>query len=435
MATNSTIQSEDTNIRKYSVKSYKGLVKPRLLKFVLDNRITDLMDCFTRNGYTVKIAGGAVRDMVLGLTPRDVDLATNATPEIMQEFLEREGYRTEPTGIKHGTIMVVLEDKLTVEVTTLRIDKVTDGRHAEVEFTNDWQLDAARRDFTVNAMFMDKSGEVTDYFNGVVDLSELRIRFVNNPVDRIQEDYLRILRYFRFYGRISAVGNKHEEHTITAIRENAGGLKTISKERIWKEFQQIIGGDHCIALIKLMYELGIAEALDLPLPGNFKELDRVWKVHKQAVFYGGCGLNPEVIFISLLEGGTEHSVGELCSRWKMSNKEKKLAILIVIQRAIFTKLVIKSSITQEAYTKHCKDLIVEGQPQSHIIQLMMYLARADEEIEKVHKWEVPVLPVTGHDLLALGLQGPELAKVKDKLKQKWKDSYYILSKEELLKLV
>ena len=435
MATQSTFQGKDPVAKKPGLKLYKDIINPRILGEVMDKRVTNLMDCFRRNGFEARVAGGAVRDMIIGVTPNDIDLATNAGPEVMQEFLAREGYRTEPTGIKHGTIMVVMEDSFTIEATTLRIDKVTDGRHAEVEFTNDWELDAARRDFTVNAMFMNQQGEVSDYFNGVVDLSELRIRFVNNPVDRIQEDFLRILRYFRFYGRISAVCNKHEEYTITAIRDNAAGLKKISKERIWRELQQILVGDHCVSLMRLMYELGVANAIGLPQPGNFKELDRVWKVHKKIRNIGGIGLNPEAIFISLLDGGTEHSVGQLCSTWKMSNKEKKFAIFIVLQRTFFTKLVIKGKFSDEGYSKHCKDLMVDGTPLSHIIDLMKYLSRPEDEIDHLENWQIPQFPVTGHDLLALGLQGKKLAVAKQELMDKWKESYYHMSKEELLLLI
>lgn len=435
MATESTFQGKDSVVLKRGPKSYKDIINPRILSEVMDKRVINLMDCFRRNGFEARVAGGAVRDMIIGVTPNDIDLATNAPPEVMQEFLAREGYRTEPTGIKHGTILVVMGDSFNTEVTTLRIDKVTDGRHAEVEFTNDWELDAARRDFTVNAMFMSQQGEVRDYFNGVVDLSELRIRFVNNPEDRIREDYLRILRYFRFYGRISAVSNKHEEYTIAAIRDNAAGLKKVSKERIWRELQQILVGDHCVSLMKLMYELGVANAIGLPEPGNFKELDRVWKVHKRVRNIGGSGLYPEAMFISLLDGGTEHSVGQLCSTWKMSNREKKFAIFIVLQRAFFTKLVIKGEFTDERFSKHCKDLIVDGTPLSHILELMKYLSRPDDEIDHLQNWKIPQFPVTGHDLLALGLQGKELAEAKQGLMDKWKENYYRLSKEELLSLI
>ena len=121
-------------------------------------------------------------------------------------------------GEKHGTITARIDDKFNFEVTTLRIDKVTDGRHAEVEFTKDWQIDAERRDLTVNSMFLNIDGTVVDFFNGRKDLQNRRIAFVGSAEKRIQEDYLRILRYFRFYGRLCELEHEHEEETMNAIR-------------------------------------------------------------------------------------------------------------------------------------------------------------------------------------------------------------------------
>ena len=135
-------------------------------------------------------------------------------------------------GEKHGTITARINDKENYEVTTLRIDRVTDGRHAEVEFTTDWQLDANRRDLTINSMFLGLDGVVYDYFNGAEDLKDKKVKFVGDPVQRIQEDYLRILRYFRFYGRISTVSDNHDDDTIEAIKNNVGGMERISGERI-----------------------------------------------------------------------------------------------------------------------------------------------------------------------------------------------------------
>ena len=418
-----------TGSDKIQPRLYTGLIDPSLLSRVLDEKILGLMSCFSQNGFSARVAGGAVRDLVLGLVPHDVDLATNATPEVMEEFLEKAGYRTEPTGIKHGTIMVIIPDITPIEITTLRVDRVTDGRHAEVEFTNDWEVDAARRDFTINAMFMEQQGDVIDYFSGLEDLRERRIRFVKDPVERIREDYLRILRYFRFYGRISSAPDTHEAHTLAAIKDNSGGLKNISVERIWKELQQILTGNHCPSLLRQMYSLELALPLRLPLPGNLQELERVWALHAKGQVTG-YKLSPETLFVSLLEGGNEHSVGELCSKWRMSNKEKKLAIVIVAQRTLYSKI----DTPNYDFIKHCKDLRVDGMPASHVLEVMLYLERALEEVSLLENWECPVFPVTGYDLLKLNLKGKQLAIVKERLRQIWKDSYYHTSKEELLSL-
>lgn len=138
-------------------------------------------------------------------------------------------------GEKHGTITPRINNKENFECTTLRIDLVTDGRHAEVEFTTDWVLDANRRDLTINAMFLGFDGSVYDYFTGYDDLKARKVRFVGKAEKRIQEDYLRILRYFRFYGKIAETPDDHEQETIDVITSNVDGLERISGERLWVE--------------------------------------------------------------------------------------------------------------------------------------------------------------------------------------------------------
>ena len=187
---------------------YRAILTPSLLK---------LADLFTANQYEIRVAGGAVRDILMGIVPHDVDFATTATPEQVKRMLNGADIRMiNANGEKHGTITARVDDAENFEVTTLRVDVVTDGRHAVVEYTQDWQVDAGRRDLTVNALFLgsstllslivdealplitlDLKGTVYDYFNGIDDLNHRRIRFVGDPAERIREDYLRILRYFR----------------------------------------------------------------------------------------------------------------------------------------------------------------------------------------------------------------------------------------------
>lgn len=147
------------------------------------------------------------------------------------------------------------------QVTTLRIDRITDGRHAVVDFTKDWKLDALRRDLTINAMSLSLDGTLYDYFEGQKHLAEKRIIFVGNAKTRIEEDFLRILRYFRFYGRIVPDADKHDAATLETIRETADGLRGVSVERIWMEVRRILIGNHAPHLMKLMYELNVAESI------------------------------------------------------------------------------------------------------------------------------------------------------------------------------
>lgn len=189
-----------------------------------------LFDLFKNYSYELRIAGGAVRDLLMGKLPHDIDFATTATPDQMKEMFQTEKVRMINTnGEKHGTITVRLNEKENYEITTLRIDIVTDGRHAEVQFTEDWRLDSNRRDLTVNSIFLASNGEIIDFFNGYEDIKMRRIRFVGEPNKRIQEDYLRILRYFRFYGRICMNTDSHDNDSLVAIKNNSNGLESILK--------------------------------------------------------------------------------------------------------------------------------------------------------------------------------------------------------------
>ena len=234
---------------KLDTPSFKALLTPDLLQ---------IESIFRKNGYGFRLVGGVVRDLLLEKTPKDVDIATECTPAAMMELFESHNIRYIPTGLEHGTVTVHINDN-DYEVTTLRIDRVTDGRHAEVEFTKDWREDAERRDLTINAMSLDLQGNLYDYFEGQKHLAEKKIIFVGDARKRICEDFLRILRYFRFYGRIVPYPDQHDLATLDTIRETAEGLIQISVERVWMEMAKILTGNHAPHLLNTMYSLKVAK--------------------------------------------------------------------------------------------------------------------------------------------------------------------------------
>lgn len=208
-----------------------------------------------------RVVGGAVRDALAGRPVADIDVATPEPPARVTERLEAAGLRVVPTGLAHGTVTAVTGDG-PVEITTLRRDEATDGRHAVVAFTADWRADAARRDFTINALSLRADGAVFDYFGGLADLAAGRVRFVGEAAQRIAEDYLRILRYFRFqarYGRIPP-----DAATAAALRAGVPGLARLSAERVWSELRRILVIPDPLAAVRLMAGLGVLAAV---LPG------------------------------------------------------------------------------------------------------------------------------------------------------------------------
>jgi len=218
-----------------------------------------------------RLVGGCVRDAIAGRAVADVDLATPSPPDEVTLALQAAGLRAVPTGLDHGTVTAVSGGR-GFEVTTLRRDNTTDGRHAQVAWTTDWQEDAARRDFTMNAMSMLPDGAVFDYFGGVADLHAGRVRFVGDPAARIAEDYLRILRFFRFHARYGH--GDPDPAALEALRDGVPGLARLSPERVWSELKRILTTADPRGALRLMAGLGVLVAV-LPYALDLARLDRL----------------------------------------------------------------------------------------------------------------------------------------------------------------
>lgn len=205
-----------------------------------------------------RFVGGAVRDALQGLPVQDVDLATPLLPETVLARAQAAGLKAVPTGIDHGTITLVSAGR-PFEITTLRRDVETDGRHATVAFTDRWEEDAARRDFTINALYADADGQVYDPVGGLPDLAAGRLRFIGDARQRIAEDYLRLLRYFRFYARYARL--PPDAALLALLTETAPGLDRLSPERVWSELKRLLAGPTPTDSLRLMQQVGILERL------------------------------------------------------------------------------------------------------------------------------------------------------------------------------
>ncbi|XP_074032127.1 CCA tRNA nucleotidyltransferase 1, mitochondrial [Leptinotarsa decemlineata] len=390
---------------------------------IFNDELRSLVSIFKEYGYEIRIAGGAVRDLLMGMKPKDLDFATTATPSQMKEMFTAENVRLiNMNGEKHGTITPRINDKENFEVTTLRIDVVTDGRHAKVQFTTDWMLDALRRDLTINSMFLGLEGSVYDYFFGYEDLKKHKVVFVGDAVTRIQEDYLRILRYFRFYGKIALEANKHDETTLKAIYENGEGLAKISGERIWVELKKILEGNFAGDLMVTVVENNLAAYIGLPANPNVEELKRVWSRS------GHLKLHPITLLASLLNSIDDAK--ELNARLKLSAYERDLALFVVEHREPklhpkplmpFQQLIVKSK---------CKP----SDTRSMSIEVLKY--NNSPHWEELGNWKLPKFPVSGNILKELGIEsGRFMGLVMTELKHYWADNDFKLNVEELVKQV
>ncbi len=235
--------------------------------FLAEPALAAVLDALPR----ARLVGGCVRDALAGLAVADVDLATPDSPQHVVDALAEAGLKSAPTGLQHGTVTAISQHR-GFEVTTLRRDLETDGRHAAVEWIDDWRLDAGRRDFTINAMSMTRDGAVYDYFGGADHLRAGRVRFVGEPAARIAEDYLRVLRFFRFQARYGR--QPPDSATLQALRDGVAGLAILSPERIWSELKRILLAPDPAASVRLMAALGVLAAI-LPEATDPAALERL----------------------------------------------------------------------------------------------------------------------------------------------------------------
>jgi poly(A) polymerase len=333
-----------------------------------------------------RIAGGAVRDILLGRPVADIDLATPRKPEAVIETLTHAGIRAVPTGLDHGTVTAVSRGR-GFEVTTLRRDVETDGRHAVVAFTTDWREDAARRDFTMNALSMTRDGDVFDYFGGITDLRAGVLRFVGDPATRIAEDYLRILRFFRFLARGAA--QTPDPAAIAAIRAGVPGLALLSAERVWHELRRILATPDSRDAIGLMAKLGVLAAL-IPEGADPSRLDRLLS--------GGAPADPLLRFATLLTG--DHAA--VAERLRLSAAERDR--LIALRAAPLAE--------PAADDLTLRRLLVEHSPDTLIGRTWLafgFGAKWDALRQRIASTPRPVFPLEGRDVLALGVTpGPRV---------------------------
>ena len=387
-----------------------------------------LVEVFDTEFDSLRFVGGAVRDSLLGRAVSDVDVATTLMPEQVIALLEKYGIQAIPTGIKHGTVTAVIDGKH-FEITTLRKDTSCDGRHAEVKFTRDWKEDARRRDFTMNALYLSPEGKIFDYVGGVQDALSGIIRFIGDPQDRIREDYLRILRFFRFhawYGK-----EPIDKAALDACVQYAKWVGGLSGERVHHELLRLIAAPGAGKTLELMSEL-LPPALGFSVKNN----DMIVRLQLVENVTGLSLENALRLAVFLLHSDVrpQDALNKMTDRLKFSNHlHDVLKVLITYVDTVYPDMRLKAQkvLLRKLGAKGFENL------------LLIVWAYGAEDINTAHpynemltlaaRWVPPVFPIGGDDLKAMGLApGKAMGNVLKLLEAAWEDADYTLSKEELL---
>jgi len=345
-----------------------------------------------------RYVGGAVRDDLLGLPVSDIDLATRLRPDEVVARLEAAKIKAVPTGIDHGTVTAV-SDGHPFEITTLRRDVSTDGRRAVVDFTDDWEQDAARRDFTINALSADPlTGELFDYFGGLEDLETRHVRFIGDPLQRIAEDHLRILRFFRFHARFGS--GTLDDAALEACTARANDLMALSRERIADELLKLLGLENPAPTVGIMLQRSILKPV-LPEiePERLCDLEALISAERDAE------VAPEALRrLAALLPRDPQLADAIGVRLRLSNKARKRLSCAADPGIAGTA----QALAYRIGTDCARDRLL--------------LAGKAEEARAIADWKAPRLPIGGGDLIARGLtQGPAVARTLRKIEDAWAD--------------
>lgn len=395
--------------------------------------LSRIFELFNQDGGEIRVVGGAVRNALMGLAVSDIDLATTWPPEEVVSRAQAAGIKAVPTGIDHGTVTLVIDGQ-GFEITTLRHDAETDGRRAKVHFGRDWQVDAERRDFTINALYADQNGAVIDLVGGLADIEARLVRFIGEADARIAEDYLRVLRYFRFYAHYGH--GRPDPEAVKACARARDKLSNLSAERVWKELKTLLCARDPGRALLWMRQTGVLTAV---LPETEK-----WGIDSIAGLISteaalDWEADPMLRLMAIIPPDPER-VRDLAARLRLSRAEA--ARLDEWAEA-------PNADPQMAITGLDRLMYSLGSgPVGDRIRLALVAARGNAESDPAAleqsaalsrqlahalKWRRPAFPVAGADLIAHGHEpGPEMGATLAALEARWVKSNFTLEKEALL---
>jgi tRNA nucleotidyltransferase/poly(A) polymerase len=392
-----------------------------------------LLQALSAGGEQARVAGGAVRNALLGQAVTDIDIATTTVPDETMRRAEAAGFRAVPTGYEHGTVTVVADGRA-YEVTTLRADIETDGRHAKVVFGRDWQADAERRDFTINGLYAEKDGTVVDLVGGMADIEARRLRFIGDPETRIREDYLRILRFFRFFawygeGRPDADGLK-------ACARLKDGLAGLSAERVWSELKKLLSAPDPARALLWMRQAGVLSAV---LPESEK-----WgidAIHALVETERALKWEPDPLLrLEAIVPPDAPRLRKLARRLKMAKAEEERLSLWAgtpapepgLAQPAFRRMLYRAD--RQAVKDRLRLALASARARA--VQDDAALVEAGSYVKLMgiaDIWEAPKLPISGADLRELGIaEGRKLGDLLRALEAEWVESDFRLARDALL---
>lgn len=388
----------------------------------------------TAEGAEARFVGGCVRDAVLKRPIKDVDIATHDPPETVMLLLEKAGIRAVPTGIEHGTVTAVV-GRAHYEITTLRHDVETFGRHARVEFTDDWAADAARRDFTINALFCDPSGRVYDPFKGLQDLGAGVIRFVGEPIRRLREDVLRLLRYFRFYAHYGKP--PADAASLAACRAMAHELRNLSGERVSGEIIKLLLAPDPTSVLVLMHGETILGHI-LPEAQSFGRLRVLIWLETRALVRPHLAPDPIRRLAAMLQPDRPGAEA-VAERLKLSNAQTRRLVLMAAPPFLPVPSMderARRRVLRRLGADDFRDLVLLSWAGHKAVSARAAPGETDAWIallDEADSWQPVELPVRGQDLIDMGIpRGPEIGRVLDVVEQWWEQGDYRATRDEAL---
>ena len=416
------------NLFKSKKNAFKD--KANFKELVSNQDIKELFKSFNScsDNAELRFVGGCLRKLIAGEKVDDIDLSTNLKPENVIEVLKKNNINFYETGIEHGTITAVI-NKRSFEITTLRKDIRTDGRHAQVEYTDNWLEDASRRDFTINSIYSDLEGNLFDPFNGRKDLNDGLIKFIGDPAKRIKEDYLRILRYIRFFLGYSK--NQHNKNTVKIIKQNLIGLNQVSKNRQLQELKKIILVEnfHKINSDKTSKELFL---LIFPELKNINRINKLDNLGKEILE----GKDFEFI-LSLLLVDKSEDCDYFIYKYNLSNKEK--------DKINFLNLIFSEDLNKDYFTKENLTKILFKNGKENLIDILDFKILATKknknnliDLKKYFiEFKIPVIPIRAKDLIKqFNLkEGKLLGSILKEIEEQWLNNNFKISNNEIEDIV